>query len=104
MIQFNTPFSLGDYQVLGVFVTKISGDPAKDAFPYYEYAHITEEAQFQAYVAKVKEMALYETGVNAVYGDQLLTLSTCDNVTDDGRLVVVAVKAGGRSDLQQSAA
>ena len=104
VIQFNTPFSLGDYQVLGVFVTKISGDPAKDAFPYYEYAHITEEVQFQAYVAKVKEMALYETGVNAVYGDQLLTLSTCDNVTDDGRLVVVAVKAGGRSDLQQSAA
>lgn len=104
VIQFNTPFSLGDYQVLGVFVTKISGDPAKDAFPYYEYAHITEEARFQAYVAKVKEMALYETGVNAVYGDQLLTLSTCDNVTDDGRLVVVAVKAGGMSDLQQSAA
>lgn len=97
VIQFHTPFSLGDYQVLGVFFTKISGDPEKDEFPYYEYAHITDEAQFEQYAAKVKETALYETGVNAAYGDQLLTLSTCDNVTDDGRFVVVAVKPAGQT-------
>ena len=38
------------------------------------------------------EMALYDTGVQAEYGDQLLTLSTCDYGQDDARFVVVAKK------------
>jgi len=33
---------------------------------------------------------LYNTGVTAVYGDRLLTLSTCDYQEKDGRFVVVA--------------
>lgn len=102
VIQFHTLSSLGDYQVLGVFFIKVSGDPEKDEFPYYEYAHIADEAQFEEYVARVKEMALYETGVDAAYGDQLITLSTCDNVTDDGRVVVVAVKPAAQT-AQESA-
>ncbi len=37
-------------------------------------------------------MSLYSTGVTAQYGDQLLTLSTCDYEEKDGRFVVVAKK------------
>ena len=36
------------------------------------------------------QMSLYDTGVKAAYGDQLLTLSTCDSREEDGRFVVVA--------------
>ena len=36
--------------------------------------------------------ALYDTGITAQYGDQLLTLSTCSYHTDNGRFVVVARK------------
>lgn len=32
------------------------------------------------------------TGIFAEYGDKLLTLSTCDNITDGGRLLVIANK------------
>ena len=38
------------------------------------------------------DMALYDTGVTAEYGDRLLTLSTCDYLEDDSRFVVVARK------------
>ena len=37
-------------------------------------------------------MSFYDTGVTAEYGDQLLTLSTCDYQEKDGRFVVVAKK------------
>ena len=37
-------------------------------------------------------LSLYDTGVTAQYGDQLLTLSTCDYQETDGRFVVVAKK------------
>ena len=42
---------------------------------------------------KDKPAALYDTGVEARYGDKLLTLSTCSYHTGDGRLVVVARQA-----------
>ena len=44
------------------------------------------------YVGKCKELALYDTGVTAEYGDKLITLSTCEYSAQNGRLVVVAKK------------
>ena len=35
-------------------------------------------------------VSLYDTGVTASFGDELLTLSTCDSSEQDGRVVVVA--------------
>ena len=46
------------------------------------------------YIGKCKELALYDTGVNAEYGDRLITLSTCEYSAQNGRLVVVAKKVG----------
>ena len=39
-------------------------------------------------------LSLYDTGVTASYGDELLTLSTCDSSETDGRFVVVAKRVG----------
>lgn len=39
-----------------------------------------------------KGWSLYDTGVNAEYGDKLITLSTCEYSQNDGRLLVVAKK------------
>ena len=36
--------------------------------------------------------ALYDTGIDAEFGDQLLTLSTCEYTYKNGRFVVVAKK------------
>ncbi len=38
----------------------------------------------------VKAMALYDTGIDASFGDELLVLSTCDSYTSGGRFVVIA--------------
>ena len=38
----------------------------------------------------VMSASLYDLGVTAAYGDQLLTLSTCSYHTGGGRFVVVA--------------
>ena len=46
--------------------------------------------EIDAYVAAVKELALYDTGISAAYGDKLITLSTCEYSYENGRMVVVA--------------
>ena len=37
-------------------------------------------------------MSIYDTEKTAQYGEQLLTLSTCDYTQENGRFVVVAKK------------
>ena len=46
--------------------------------------------EFNSNMQEMAELSLYDTGVTAVYGDELLTLSTCDSSEEDGRFVVVA--------------
>ena len=45
---------------------------------------------FADYMKSVQERQLYSTGLGALYGDHLLTLSTCDYYYGNGRFVVVA--------------
>lgn len=48
-----------------------------------------------------KGWSLYDTGVNAEYGDKLITLSTCEYSQNDGRLLVVAEKDGGLIQMKK---
>ena len=48
--------------------------------------------EFDAYVQKVKSLTPYNIEESAVYGENLLTLSTCAYHTNEGRYVVVAKK------------
>lgn len=63
---------------------------APEAFSYYQYTDLRDEARFDAYVSGVTREALYATGITPQYGDALLTLSTCSYHAADGRFVVVA--------------
>lgn len=84
---FDTPDSLGEYRVIAVFY----GNAGENSdFRYFAYTDLTQQAHFDEYIAKVKENALYYTGEEVSFGDELLTLSTCTNRSDDERLVVVA--------------
>ena len=49
----------------------------------------TKEA-FDAYVEALRAASAYEVYMDVEWGSQLLTLSTCDNITDDGRILVIA--------------
>ena len=60
---------------------------------YYDFVNADTEDEFNAYIAKCKELAIYDTGVTAEYGDKLITLSTCEYSRNNGRMVVVAKKA-----------
>ncbi|MGI6042507.1 MAG: hypothetical protein ACOYBH_09890, partial [Candidatus Alectryocaccobium sp.] len=50
---------------------------AEGVFRYYQYTDVSDASVFEDYVDQVQKAALYDTGAIAVYGDGLLTLSTC---------------------------
>ena len=59
-------------------------------FKYYQFIDAASQQEFDSNMRAMAEMSLYDTGVEAVFGDRLLTLSTCDYEETNGRFVVVA--------------
>ena len=88
-IRFDTLTKQGEYEIIAVFKTVAYSSAG---FRYYDFVDAEDENDFNAYIAKCKELALYDTGVTAEYGDRLITLSTCEYSAQNDRLVVVAKK------------
>ena len=63
---------------------------SQEGFKYYRFVRAESAEQFDEYIAECKELALYDTGVTAEYGDKLITLSTCEYSRTNGRMVVLA--------------
>lgn len=91
-ITFDTLYEPGEYEVLAAFYAEIYPENVKEGFHYYQYTDLTNESVFQEYLTQVQSSALYDTGVQADFGDTLVTLSTCAYHTENGRFVVVARK------------
>lgn len=87
IIRFDTLDSFGEYEVVAAFKTVAYSE---NGFKYYHFVRAEQEEDFNEYIAKCKELAMYDTGVTAEYGDQLITLSTCEYSQPNGRMVVVA--------------
>ena len=91
LIQFNTLYSYGEYEVVAAFYSKIYSD-GEEGFRYYEYTDISDENTFNEFMAGVNAAALYDTGTDVSFGDELIMLSTCNYHTENGRFVVIARK------------
>ena len=88
-VWFDTAVGGYAYEIFAVIRTTVQKDAA-DVFPFYLFVNATAPEDFADYVSACKARALYDTGISAEYGDKLLTLSTCDNITDNGRWLVIA--------------
>ena len=86
-IKFGTLFGFGEYQIVAVF----RFDMNNDTFRYNQFTDMDEE-HFKNFMNSVHLRQLYDTGVDAEYGDHLITLSTCEYTYTNGRFVVVAKK------------
>lgn len=86
-IYFNTLLERHTYEIVAVFKTTAT---VGKGFDYHLFVEAENEEEFNAYVDKIKKLSYYDTGVDAEYGDKLITLSTCEYTLTNGRLVVVA--------------
>ena len=91
VIDFYTRDGLRRYTVLGAFIIDVTPETG-GRFAYNEFVRADSESTFDAFVAEVRARAYYHTDTQAAYGDQLLTLSTCEYTLPDGRFVLVAVR------------
>ena len=86
IIQFDTLEEYGDYGVMAVF-TMSAVDQEN---PLYDWITAGTEETFNQYVAYAKRNSAYDMGIDAQWGDELISLITCEYTHQDGRLIVVA--------------
>lgn len=74
------------YDVVAVYVTNIARSGG-----YYNYLHgNTREEQIEYLQNKMAAYQLYDTGFTVTQDDELLSLSTCEYSSTNGRLIVLA--------------
>ncbi len=89
--KFDTIYEHGEYEVMFAFRTSLKTDD-DISFKYYQFIDANGAEEFNSYMNEMASMSLYDTGVRAVWGDHLVTLSTCDYEEKNGRFAVVARK------------
>ncbi|MBO4981172.1 MAG: class B sortase [Lachnospiraceae bacterium] len=94
-IDFDTIYEHGIYRVMYVFRSRVYNEE-EITFKYYQFIDALSEKEFDSYMEEMAELSLYDTGITAQFGDQLLTLSTCDYQEKNGRFVVVAKKVAAK--------
>ena len=91
-IRFTTNKDDSIYEILSVFYSRVYYKSEQNVFRYYYFVNANNEQEYNDFVNNAKKVSLYDTGVTAKYGDQLLTLSTCEYSQEDGRFAVVCKK------------
>lgn len=77
------------YEIIAAFRSEVQPEGGS-GFRYYGFTDTDKASEYDEYLRNIKNLALYDTGVLAEYGTQLMTLSTCSYHTDDGRFAVTA--------------
>ena len=69
-----------------------SPEELKSDDEWYGYSSQTNEDNFNNLIYHIKSKTLYESQIEAEYGDHFITLSTCDYSQTDGRLIIIGVR------------
>ena len=83
IIQFTTVNEDCTYEIIAVFKSRVYYKSEQNVFRYYYFINAENEEEYNNYVEESKKASLYDTGKTAEYGDQLLTLSTCEYSQED---------------------
>ncbi len=78
------------YEIVTVFKSRVFYQNEQDVFRYYYSFDLDTEEKYNDYINNCKKIQLYDTGVNASFGEQLITLIVCEYSQTNGRFVVVA--------------
>lgn len=92
ILEFDTLYERNQYKIFSVFLTNTKTEHG-EVFDYWTQVYFNSKSEFNNFVAECLDRSYFYTGVDLQYGDELLTLSTCDfSMFSDMRLVVVARK------------
>ena len=89
IIKFSSLYEDREYEICAVFLSQVYKKNETDKFKYYQFFIAQSEDEFNGFYRQIKKQSMFDTGVDAEYGDEFITLSVCAYHVENGRLVVV---------------
>lgn len=87
IVTFDTLMRRGTYVIMAAFYSA-DYDEYEEGFRYN--ADLRYKIDVDMWLDEVEENSLYDTGIKAAFGDEFVTLTTCDHTRrDDGRFVLI---------------
>lgn len=90
-IVFDTIYEKARYEVVAVCLSKVNYQDDQ-VFRYYNFLNAANKEEFNAFLANIQQLTVFDQTIDISYGDELLTLSTCNSYIQDGRLFLIAKK------------
>ena len=88
---FDTIYEKAEYQIVAVCLSKVNYQDDQ-TFRYYNFLNAESKEEYQAFLANIQQLTVFDQKIDISYGDELLTLSTCNSYIQDGRLFLIAKK------------
>ena len=104
IIEFDTMYERNKYFVFAIFLTN-TDEQHGEVFDYWNTVNFGTKSEFDDFVAECLDRSYFYTGVDLEYGDELITLSTCDfSMFSDMRFVVMGrkIREGEKPELDTS--
>jgi sortase B len=89
IIEFDTIYEKNTWKIVACYIT--NGSTASDNGYFFDFTfNHCSDLCYEEYIEEIKKRSLYDTGVDILPTDRLLTLCTCTYEYNDARLLVIA--------------
>ena len=100
LIRFNSNYEYYTYKIFAFFIVDAE-DESSTKYDCWNHLTFNTEEEFYDFVNEAKRRSIRLNDVDVKYGDQLLTLSTCNTLLGDrGRLIVMARQVRTFEDVE----
>lgn len=91
-IHFDTLYEKGLYEIIAVsrimyYDKKVQPD---GSYNFYDHIELNSEEEFEQYICEAKKYLCFDVESTVQYGDELITLSTCNYEKNSNRLLIIA--------------
>ena len=88
-IIFKTLYEEQEYEIVGVGLSAVGYDDDEN-YKYYDFINAVTGSELQEFLNNIQSLSGYDETIDISATDKILTLSTCNSYTEDGRMFVVA--------------
>ena len=100
LIHFNSNYEYYTYKIFAFFIVDAE-DESPTKYDCWNHLDFTSEEEFYDFVNEAKRHSIRLNDVDVKYGDQILTLSTCNTILGDrGRLIIMARQVRTFEDVE----
>ena len=88
-IIFKTLYEEQEYEIVGVGLSAVGYDDDEN-YKYYDFINAVTGSELKEFLDNIQSLSVYDETIDISATDKILTLSTCNSYTEDGRMFVVA--------------